>query len=98
MMEESRSPLAMGAVTFVSFITVGLIPLLVYVYDYFSPIGFDLFTVSSVMTGIAFLFVGWMKTFITQTSKWKGMLETLALGAAAAIVSYAVGNWLERLF
>jgi VIT1/CCC1 family predicted Fe2+/Mn2+ transporter len=50
------------------------------------------------MTGIAFLFVGWMKTFITQTSKWKGMLETLALGAAAAIVSYAVGNWLERLF
>lgn len=98
MMEESRSPLAMGAVTFVSFISVGLIPLLVYVYDYFSPIAFDLFTVSSIMTGIAFLFVGWMKTFITQTSKWKGMLETLALGAAAAIVSYAVGNWLERLF
>jgi VIT1/CCC1 family predicted Fe2+/Mn2+ transporter len=98
MMEESRSPLAMGAVTFGSFVVVGLIPLLVYLYDYFNPTGFNLFAISSVMTGIAFLFIGWMKTYVTQTSKWKGMLETLALGAAAAIVSYAVGNWLEGLF
>lgn len=98
MMEESRSPLAMGAVTFGSFVVVGLIPLLVYLYDYFNPTGFNLFAISSVMTAIAFLFIGWMKTYVTQTSKWKGMLETLALGAAAAIVSYAVGNWLEGLF
>ncbi|MFN3529889.1 MAG: VIT1/CCC1 transporter family protein [Bacteroidia bacterium] len=97
MMEESRSPLAMGAVTFGSFVVVGLIPLVVYVYDYVKPTGADLFLISSVMTGAAFLFIGWMKTFITQTSKWKGMLETLALGAAAAVVSYAVGNWLEKL-
>ena len=34
MQEETKSPFAMGAVTFVSFILVGLIPLLVYVYDY----------------------------------------------------------------
>jgi VIT1/CCC1 family predicted Fe2+/Mn2+ transporter len=97
MMEESRSPLAMGGVTFGSFVVVGLIPLLVYVYDYMSPTGANLFMISSVMTGIAFLFIGWMKTYVTQTSKWKGMLETLALGAAAAIVSYAVGSWLEQL-
>ncbi len=97
MMEEQRSPLAMGAVTFASFVTIGLIPLLVYVYDYFSPLSADLFVVSSVMTSAAFLLIGWLKTYVTQTSRWKGMLETLALGAAAAVLSYVVGNWLEQL-
>jgi VIT1/CCC1 family predicted Fe2+/Mn2+ transporter len=97
MMEEQRSPLTMGAVTFASFVTIGLIPLLIYVYDYLSPIGLNLFFVSSVMTSIAFLFIGWLKTYVTQTSRWKGMLETLALGSAAAALSYVVGAWLESI-
>ena len=97
MMEEQRSPLAMGAVTFASFVTIGLIPLLVYVYDYISPIGADLFLVSSIMTSAAFVFIGWLKTYVTQTSRWKGMLETLALGSAAAALSYVVGAWLESI-
>lgn len=97
MMEEQRSPLTMGAVTFASFVTIGLIPLLVYVYDYISPIGANPFLVSSVMTSAAFLLIGWLKTYVTQTSRWKGMLETLALGSAAAALSYVVGAWLESI-
>jgi len=97
MMEEQRSPVTMGAVTFASFVTIGLIPLLVYVYDYLSPIGVNPFLVSSIMTSVAFLFIGWLKTYVTQTSRWKGMLETLALGSAAAALSYVVGAWLESI-
>jgi VIT1/CCC1 family predicted Fe2+/Mn2+ transporter len=97
MMEEQRSPLTMGAVTFASFVTIGLIPLLVYVYDYLSPLQANLFFISTTMTSAAFLFIGWLKTYVTQTSRWKGMLETLALGSAAAALSYVVGSWLEKL-
>lgn len=97
MMEEQRSPLTMGAVTFASFVSIGLIPLLIYVYDYVSPLHTNLFFISTAMTSAAFLFIGWLKTYVTQTSRWKGMLETLALGSAAAALSYVVGNWLEKL-
>jgi VIT1/CCC1 family predicted Fe2+/Mn2+ transporter len=34
---------------------------------------------------------------VTQTSKTKGILETLLLGALAAAVSYFVGDILEQL-
>lgn len=97
MMEEQRSPLTMGAVTFASFVSIGLIPLLIYVYDYVSPLHTNLFFISTAMTSAAFLFIGWLKTYVTQTSRWKGMLETLALGSAAAALSYVVGSWLEKL-
>ncbi len=97
MMEEQRSPLTMSFVTFASFVTIGLIPLLIYVYDYISPLEGNLFMISSIMTSVAFLFIGWLKTYVTQTSRWKGMLETLALGTAAAALSYVVGSWLDSI-
>jgi len=98
MMQETRSPLAMGAVTFLSFLLIGLVPLTVYVFDYLSPSSAPLFVISSSMTAIAFLLIGWLKTFVTRSSAAKGMSETLFLGGVAAAVSYWVGDWLEKLF
>jgi vacuolar iron transporter family protein len=97
MIPEEKSPVAMGAVTYVSFVSMGLIPLLVYVLDYTIGIPGDKFTIASILTGIAFICVGWVKTYVTQTSPWRGIAETLMLGTAAAVVAYVVGNLLERL-
>lgn len=97
MVEEQKSPIVMGTVTYVSFILIGLIPLLIYVWDYFSPVTGSLFVWSSVFTGLGFIIIGTLKTYVTQTNVWRGVLETLVLGAIAALVAYYVGNVLERL-
>ena len=97
MMEEQKSPLLMGAITYVSFISVGLIPLLVYVWDYFNPSINNPFLWSSVLTASGFIIIGILKTYVTQTNVWRGVLETLVLGAIAALVSYYVGDVLEGL-
>ena len=48
-------------------------------------------------TSIAFIFIGFLKSYVTETSKLKGILETLILGVLAAVVSYFVGDVLEKL-
>jgi len=96
MIPETKSPFAMGTATFVSFVLVGLIPLLSYVGDLFVRLP-NTFFLSAILTSVAFIIIGMVKVKVTQTSRWKGVLETLLLGASAAIVSYFVGNVLESL-
>jgi len=96
MIPETKSPFAMGTATFVSFVLVGLIPLLSYVTDLFKPLP-NTFAVSAILTSLAFMIIGYIKTKVTQTSKLKGVLETLLLGAIAALVSYFVGDILESI-
>ena len=96
--KEQKSPLAMGAVTYVSFILVGLIPLLAYVFNFFFEWDMQtLFFASCIMTSVGFAIIGWLKAYITQTSPFKGILETLALGGLAASVAYFVGDFLEGI-
>jgi len=97
MMEESKSPFAIGAVTFIAFVLVGLVPLFIYVWDYFASYSGSLFLASCVMTGFAFVIIGFLKTYVTRTSHLKGILETVLLGAVAAGVSYFVGDLLEKM-
>lgn len=94
---EETSPLQIGIVTYFSFLFIGLIPLLVYVWDYLSPVEYDLFLVSSLLTAIGFIIIGSLKSYITQTSILRGVAETLLLGIIAALVAYLVGDWLEGL-
>ena len=97
MIEESKSPFKMGAVTYFSFISIGLIPLVVYVWEYLGDFPADTFLWSCIFTAMGFIFIGFLKTYVTETSKWRGILETLILGALAALVSYYVGNVLESI-
>lgn len=97
MQEENKTPIGMGAATFAAFLLMGLIPLLVYLYDYLVDSVSNLFLTSSIMTGLVFIAIGFLKSSVTGSSKWRGMLETLLLGGAAAVLSYFVGDWLEGL-
>jgi VIT1/CCC1 family predicted Fe2+/Mn2+ transporter len=89
---EVRAALA----TLVAFITVGFLPLAAYVYDLAAPGRVEnAFTWSAVMTGIAFLVVGGLKSRFVDQSWWRSALETLAVGGLAAALAYAAGALLQ---
>ena len=58
---------------------------------------FKMGLVTYVLTAIGFIIVGIFKTYVTETTIWKGVLETLLLGAIAATVAYFVGDVLEQV-
>ena len=97
MAEENKSPFAMGLITFLSFIMMGFVPLVIYVIDYLGTIEAQLFTVSSILTGVTFMGIGYLKGLVTNTAKIRSILETLVLGGAAATLSYFVGDFLEQM-
>lgn len=97
MIKEVRSSFKIGLFTFISFVVVGLIPLLIYIIDLINDIDSNLFLIASILTGIAFVVIGVMKALFNQTHILKAVSETLFLGAVAATVSYFVGDWIESL-
>ena len=103
MTKEDKSPFMMGFMTFISFILVGFIPLIAYVWDYSAGTGMakhsadQLFATSIILTSLAFLGIGWLKSYVTEANRIRSILETLFLGATAAVLSYFVGNILEGM-
>ncbi|MFD2201771.1 VIT1/CCC1 transporter family protein [Shivajiella indica] len=97
MIPDSKSPFKIGLATLISFIVVGFIPLVVYVYDFFEETTIDTFFWTSTFTCIAFVVIGWLKSFVNQTNILKSVSETLVLGIVAALVAYYVGDFLENL-
>ena len=97
MIDEDKSPIYIGGVTYFSFILIGVIPLIVYVIDFIDPLEQNLFVTASILTAIGFLIIGLLKAYVNQTQFWKGMLETLFLGGIAAVVAYFVGDLLKKL-
>ena len=97
MQEEKKSPLMIGTVTHLSFVSVGLIPLLAYLYDLFLGQGIDTFFWSSLLTALGFILIGALKSYVAQINVWKSIIETLVLGAIAAVVAFYVGDVIEHL-
>ncbi|WP_367281457.1 VIT1/CCC1 transporter family protein [Porifericola rhodea] len=72
MVPETKSPWMMGLLTFISFFVVGLIPLLIYVFNYLNGIVVaNTFLIASVLTSMAFVGIGWLKSMVTQTNRLK---------------------------
>jgi len=95
---NARSPFQTAGATFISFIIMGFIPLLVYVLNYLIAIKAAwLFPVSGGLTMFAFLFIGFLRSHVTNTSRFKSIAETLFLGGIAAFLAYFVGSILENI-
>jgi VIT1/CCC1 family predicted Fe2+/Mn2+ transporter len=87
-----RHPLKAAAATFAAFTVCGLIPLSPYV------IGADeAFRVAVVLTLAVFFLVGAAKSHFSPFPWWRSGLETLAVGAGAAFMAYAVGTLLRAM-
>jgi len=97
MIKNHKSPFKIGLVTYISFLLIGLIPLVIYVWDYAFDFSGNVFWTTCGLTGFGFIMIGYLKSFVTETNKWKSMWETLLLGAIAAGVAYYVGDILEKM-
>ena len=98
LIEDQISPVKKGAVTFISFLLVGSIPLMPYFLSFSSDaIKSIVYPFSIVMTFIAFFFIGSAKVLVTKKNWLLSGLETLLVGGAAAIIAYAVGYFLRGL-
>lgn len=99
--EDHDSPLAASLATFVSFILVGLVPLSVYLIDFMFGLELShdqLLIYAVTLTLAAFGLIGLLRAKVTKIRKRKAILESLGLGAAAAVISYGAGNILEKIF
>jgi vacuolar iron transporter family protein len=87
-----------GFVTFIAFVTAGILPLMPYILAFLGiPISIEKqFMYSILSTCAALFFVGSMRTFLTKGSWIKNGLEMLIVGAVAATIAYVVGALIER--
>jgi hypothetical protein len=46
---------------------------------------------------LAFLLIGYIKTYVTRIGLLRSLTETLVLGASAATAAYLLGDFLERI-
>lgn len=96
--DDEPSPVINGITTYISFVLVGLVPLLVYTFDLLFALKITRpFLVTSIMTGLAFAGIGILKSRVAKTPLLRAILETLILGAIAASFAYVLGDLLEQL-
>ncbi|GAB5465003.1 MAG: VIT1/CCC1 transporter family protein [Candidatus Kapaibacteriales bacterium] len=95
---ETKSPFAMGLVTYISFIAIGLIPLLAYIGKSLIPNdNISTFLMACLFTAVGFVSIGLLKSKISGSKKLKAVAETLLLGSVAAVLAYYIGYFLETL-
>ena len=56
----------------------------------------ELFTASAISTGLAFVGIGVLKARVNSRPILRSVLETLLLGAIAAVLAYTAGDLLEK--
>ena len=96
--EDPKSPVMKGWVTFLSFVSIGFIPLIPYLLGLFiDSIQEMQYPLSVGMTFVTFFLIGSAKTYVTGKSWWRSGVETLLVGALAAVAAYAVGYFLRGL-
>ncbi|MEQ8244710.1 VIT1/CCC1 transporter family protein [Fulvivirga sp.] len=99
MTKDEKTPSKTAFATFLSFNLVGIIPLLAYIFAQFMDLNRDnLFLISCLSTAAALMFVGFLKSKVTEKSFLKGIMETLILGGMAAFLAYYVGEVLASYF
>ena len=93
--QKRASPKIIGAVTFLAFVAVGSVPVLPYLVDVVASLktpSTSLFYVSSALTAVAFLAIGFTKGKVGNQSPWREAAITLLLGAVAAGLAYFAGD------
>ncbi len=93
-----KKPFNSAFVTFISFIIIGLIPLLSFLLSLFIPSLVEKqFTISIILTGVAFLFVGAARGIVSKKHPIRSSIETFIIGGVAAAIAFAVGYLLRGL-
>ena len=93
-----KDPKKTALITFISFLLVGFIPLLSFVLSPLSSfIDQNKFIFSTILTAIAFLIIGAIKSKVVGKHFIRSSLETLLIGGAAAGLAFLVGYLLRGI-
>lgn len=97
-LHDRKNPFNSAGVTFGSFILVGFIPLLFFVLAIFNESLLEkAFLFSSILTGVAFLFVGAVKGVVVKKHRFVSAIETLIIGTVASGIAFFVGHLLRNI-
>ena len=88
---EHHYPFREAAVTFVTFICSGVIPLIPYLA------GYNNFLYAVIATLVALLIVGVLRAWATGSGMWSSVLLVLFVGSASSAIAYAVGAFIRSL-
>ncbi len=91
---ESRSPLADGLATFISFVVIGTLPLIPFLVIAGND---NTFLVSSIATGVTLFLVGAARSLVIKKNAIIAGLEMLAVGGLAALIAYGLGAYIQTL-
>ncbi len=93
--ESKKEPSKIGWATLVAFIVIGFMPLIIYVLDALLSADItqrDLFIVSSILSALVFISIGWLKSYVVDEPRIRAIAETLILGALASGAAYFLGD------
>ncbi len=94
---HGKAPLKTAAITFGSFVLVGLVPLLPFIGKaLFKSMDFNEFMVSGIFTAAAFVIIGIVRGTVTGQSRTKSSIETVLVGGLAASIAYFAGYALKH--
>lgn len=91
---NAKSPLKTAAMTFISFVLVGSIPVIPFALS-MAIGGFNPFFVSIIATAATFLVIGYIRGRVVGRTGFRSSLGTLLLGSIAATIAYSAGAFLE---
>lgn len=98
---KTYRPFRLAVATFLSFVIVGFIPVTPYFVDIIMSLdlsGQEMFIISSALTCLMFIWVGYAKSIHQKRTLWSSMAETFLLGVVAAGLAYFVGAILKDVF
>ncbi len=94
---NEKKSLKEAAVTFVSFVTIGLIPLIPFLLALFITIPINKFLLSMMLTLIAFISIGYIRASILKKNIPLMVLQSVAIGTTCALVAYFVGQFIGSI-
>lgn len=96
--ESDKTPLSKGIVTFVSFVAIGLLPVIPFLITVIVPSfkGTDIYVALFAALG-AFILIGYIGARVTQSSRLTNIVRTVIVGTIAAGISFLVGHLLRNL-
>lgn len=100
LIEDGRRPLHTALSTGAGFVSIGMIPLIPFIFLYVTDLPLSVsqgFLYSVGFTSGSFFLIGLIKGKIVKKSMVRSGLVTLLIGAMAASVAYLIGNMLSNL-
>ena len=98
LIKEDTNPIYNAFVTFVAFVLLGSLPLLIYLLGFVIPVTPNTaFTISIVLSAIALFGLGAAKVYVTRLNPLRSGLEMLLVGSFAALIAYVIGALLKNI-